>query len=154
MQRKRGWVTEVRVTDGHGVLSLLFFQQRYLEEKLRRGLDGLFAGEVSTYGNRRQLVHPDYELIGAADAGAELAAEYVDNLIPVYPASAKLPSWKIAKAIRTVLDTLDIADDPLPADVRQRHGLSGLAEPLHAIHRPVDAAGMRQAHPPRTWYDR
>src|SRR5216684_1191210 len=151
MQRKRGWVTEVRVTDGHGVLSLLFFQQRYLEAKLRPGLDGLFAGEVSTYGNRRQLVHPDYELIGAADAGAELAAEYVDNLIPVYPASAKLPSWKIAKAIRTVLDTLDIADDPLPAEVRQRHGLSGLAEALHAIHRPVDEADMRRARRRLKW---
>ena len=151
MQRKRGWVTEVRVTDGHGVLTLLFFQQRYLEAKLRPGLHGLFAGEVSTYGSRRQLVHPDYELIGAAEAGAELAAEYVDNLIPVYPASAKLPSWKIAKAIRTVLDTLDIADDPLPAEVRQRHGLSGLVEALHAIHRPVDETDMRRARHRLKW---
>jgi ATP-dependent DNA helicase RecG len=151
MQRKRGWVTEVRVTDGHGVLTLLFFQQRYLEAKLRPGLHGLFAGEVSTYGRRRQLVHPDYELIGAAEAGAELAAEYVDNLIPVYPATAKLPSWKIAKAIRTVLDTLDIAEDPLPAEIRQRYGLLSLAEALRRIHRPLDDSDMKQARLRLKW---
>jgi ATP-dependent DNA helicase RecG len=154
MQRKRGSITEVRVTDGHGVLSLLFFQQRWLEQKLRPGLHGLFAGEVSTYEGRRQLVHPDYELIGAADAGevgTELAAEYVNDLIPVYPATAKLASWKIAKAIRTVLDTLDLGSDPLPEEVRRRHRLPGLAEALRGIHRPLDEADMKRARHRLKW---
>ncbi len=154
MRSKRGSMTEVRVTDGHGVLSLLFFQQPWLEKTLRPGLHGLFAGEVSTYGGRRQLVHPAYELIGAADAGeagTELAAEYVADLIPVYPATAKLPSWKIAKAIRTILDPLDNAEDPLPHDVQQRHGLRGLAEALRGIHRPLDEGDVKWARRRLKW---
>jgi ATP-dependent DNA helicase RecG len=151
MRSKRGTMTEVRVTDGHNMLSLLFFQQQWLESKLRPGLQGLFAGEVSTYERRRQLVHPDYELLGEADEGAEVAAEYVADLIPVYPATAKLPSWKIAKAVQTVLDTLDIAQDPLPEDVRRRHGLADLADALRGIHRPPDEAEMRRARRRLKW---
>jgi ATP-dependent DNA helicase RecG len=154
MRRKRGWVTEVRVTDGHGELTLLFFQQPYLEAKLRPGLHGLFAGEVSTYNRQRQLVHPAFELIGAADpadAGAELAAEYVADLIPVYPATAKLPSWKIAKAIQTVLDPLDIDEDPLPEGVRRRHRLRSLTQALRGIHRPLDEDDVKQARRRLKW---
>jgi ATP-dependent DNA helicase RecG len=154
MRRKRGWVTEVRVTDGHGELTLLFFQQPYLEAKLRPGLHGLFAGEVSTYNRQRQLVHPAFELIGAADpadAGTELAAEYVADLIPVYPATAKLPSWRIAKAIHTVLDPLDITEDPLPEDVQRRHGLRGLTQALRGIHRPLDENDVKHARRRLKW---
>ena len=150
MKSNGGKLTEVTVTDGHGTLTLAFFRQAWQEKTLRPGLHGLFAGQVSTYGRRRQLIHPDYELIGAADARAELAAEYVADLIPVYPATAKLASWKIAKAIRTVLDTLDV-EDPLPADVRQRHGLRGLAAALHAIHRPLDEQDWKWARHRLKW---
>src|ERR1022692_304753 len=154
MRSRRGSMTEVRVTDGHGVLSLLFFQQPWLEKTLRPGLHGLFAGEVSTYGGRRQLVHPDFELIGAADAGeagTELAEEYVADLIPVYPATAKLPSWKIAKAIQTILDPLDSAEDPLPEDVQRRHGLRGLTQALRGIHRPLDENDVKHARRRLKW---
>jgi ATP-dependent DNA helicase RecG len=151
MKTRRGQLTEATVTDGRGTLTLAFFGQAWRERELRPGLHGLFAGEVSTYGRRRQLIHPDYELVGATDPGEELAAEYVADLIPVYPATAKLASWKIAKAIRTVLDTLDVGDDPLPADVRRRHGLQPLAAALYAIHRPVDQGEVQRARHRLKW---
>ena len=151
MKARRGQLTEATVTDGHGTLTLAFFGQAWRERELRPGLHGLFAGEVSTYGRRRQLIHPDYELVGTADPGEELAAEYVADLIPVYPATAKLASWKIAKAVQTVLDTLDVGDDPLPTDVRRRHGLQPLAAALYAIHRPVDLGEVERARHRLKW---
>ena len=125
MKNRRGKLTEVTVTDGHGTLTLAFFRQPWREKDMKPGLHGLFAGQVSSYGRKRQLIHPDCELLGTADPGTEMAAEHAAQVIPVYPASKDLPSWKIAKAIRTVLDTLDLADDPLPAEVRTRYGLQG-----------------------------
>ena len=54
---------------------------------------GMFAGTVSSFRGRRQLVHPEYEMLpGAppnADLTPELAAEFATEMIPVYPASAK-----------------------------------------------------------------
>ena len=48
-------------------------------------------------------------------------------MIPVYPASAKFSSWKIAKSVQVLLDTLDVGEDPLPAALREREGLVGRA---------------------------
>ncbi len=145
MRNRRGKLTEVTVTDGHGTLTLAFFRQPWREKELKPGLHGLFAGQVSSYGRKRQLIHPDCELLGETDPGTELAAEHAAEIIPVSPATRQLPSWKIAKAIRTVLDTLDIADDPLPAAVRDRYGLLNQVAALHGIHRPVEFADITRA---------
>jgi ATP-dependent DNA helicase RecG len=145
MRNRRGKLTEVTVTDGYGTLTLAFFRQPWREKELKPGLHGLFAGQVSSYGRKRQLIHPDCELLGESDPGTELAAEHAAEIIPVYPATSQLSSWKIAKAIRIVLDTLDIADDPLPAAVRDRYGLLNQVAALHGIHRPVEFADIKRA---------
>ncbi len=151
MKNRRGKLTEVTVTDGHGTLTLAFFRQPWREKDMKPGLHGLFAGQVSSYGRKRQLIHPDCELLGTADPGTEMAAEHAAEVIPLYPATKDLPSWKIAKAIRTVLDTLDIADDPLPAEVRTRYGLLGQLAAWHGIHRPVEFADIEPARLRLKW---
>jgi len=98
MRQRRGSIFEAVVTDGHGRLTLTFFgrgNQRWMEDRLQPGVRGLFSGQVSSYRGKRQLAHPDYELLGAGSAGAR-AEEYANEIIPIYPATARLPSWKIA----------------------------------------------------------
>jgi ATP-dependent DNA helicase RecG len=153
MGNRRGQVVEVSVTDGVGRLILTFFSRRGnpWQRRLAPGTYGLFAGEVSTFRGRRQLVHPDFDLISAHEAGTELAAEYAAELIPVYPATRKVASWQIAKAIRTLLDVLDAGDDPLPQEVRDRYGLMSFAEAIRAIHLPVDDQDWRQARDRLKW---
>jgi ATP-dependent DNA helicase RecG len=153
---RRGNRLEVMVTDGRARLVLTFFHKvGYWQRILRPGSQGLFAGTVSTFRGRRQLVHPDMEMLPdeASDSGvtAELASEYATELIPVYPASAKISSWQIAKAVRMVIDTLDVGGDPLPAGLREEQGLCGLAEAIRAIHRPLDDADWRRARRRLKW---
>ena len=151
MKNRRGNLTEVTVTDGRGTLTLAFFRQPWRAKDMKPGVHGLFAGQVSSYGRKRQLIHPDCELLGTADPGTEMAAEHAAEVIPVYPATKDLPSWKIAKAMRTVLDTLDIADDPLPAEVRTRYGLQSQLAAWHGIHRPVEFADIEPARLRLKW---
>jgi ATP-dependent DNA helicase RecG len=144
MRNRSGSIFEAVVTDGRGRLTLTFFgrgRQTWRETELRPGVRGLFSGQVSSFQGKRQLTHPEYELLGAGQAGAR-AAEFAAELIPVYRASAQVPSWKIADSVRVALDVLDVPDDPLPAELRRRHGLSGFADALRGIHRPVDEADM------------
>jgi len=73
MQNRRGSIFEAVVTDGHGRLTLTFFGrggQAWREDQLQPGMRGLFSGQVSSYHGKRQLAHPDYELLGAGSAGA------------------------------------------------------------------------------------
>jgi ATP-dependent DNA helicase RecG len=149
--RARG---EVIITDDRAKLMLtFFFRTPRAEQGFRRnlvtGMVGMFAGTVSSFRGRLQLVHPEYEVLpGAppnADLTPELAAEFATELIPVYPATAKVSSWAIGKSIQTVLETLDAGPDPLPSEVRERYGLYGRAEAIRAIHRPLDWADRRRA---------
>jgi ATP-dependent DNA helicase RecG len=156
MGGRRGDRLEVVVTDGTARLTLMFFHKAgYWQRLLRQEALGLFAGTVSSFRGKRQLVHPDCEMLPtettATGQAAEYAAGFAAELIPVYPASAKISSWQIAKAVRTVLDTLDIGEDPLPAELREKHELTSLAEATMAVHRPIDADDYRKARLRLKW---
>ena len=128
---------EVTVTDGTGTLKLTFFAknvQHWLADRLDGRL-GLFSGTVDDFNNQRQLVHPDYllldDVVDVADAQA-----YASEIIPIYPAAAKLETWKIQKAVELVLDVLGDLPDPLPDAVRTRRGLLPFGEALRLVHQP------------------
>jgi ATP-dependent DNA helicase RecG len=153
MNNRPGTIFEAVVTDGRGKLTLTFFgrgRQDFRERELSPGVRGLFSGQVSSFRGKRQLTHPEYELLGAGSSGAR-AEEYANELIPVYRASAQLQSWRIAEAVRVALDVLDVPGDPLPADLRRRHGLCGYADALRGIHRPVDEADFARARRRLKW---
>jgi ATP-dependent DNA helicase RecG len=153
MRNRRGSIFEAVVTDGHGKLTLTFFgrgRQDWREDKLQPGMRGLFSGQVSSFRGKRQLAHPDYELLGAGTSDAR-AAEYAAELIPIYPATGKLASWRIADSVRIALDVLDVPDDPLPAAVRRARRLIGYGDALRGIHRPVDYADRDRARTRLKW---
>jgi ATP-dependent DNA helicase RecG len=153
MRNRPGTVLEAVVTDGRGRLTLTFFgrgRQDWREKVLRPGLRGLFAGQVSTFQGKRQLSHPEYELLGSGEAVVR-AAEYAAELIPVYPATSDITSWQIADSVRMALDLLDVDHDPLPRVIRDRHGLSGLADALRGIHRPADRRDAERARQRLKW---
>jgi ATP-dependent DNA helicase RecG len=150
MRAKRGQLLEVTVTDGRARLVLTFFNKvQMFERQLTPGRHGMFAGRVSTFKGQRQLAHPEFKLLGADDAA--LAAEYAAELIPVYPAAKEASTWDIQKCVRMLLDTLGDLDDPLPAAVREQHGLMGLASALRGIHRPADLAEAKRARTRLKW---
>jgi ATP-dependent DNA helicase RecG len=157
MGNRKGQIVEVIVTDGADRLVLTFFTRSSRgganpwQRRLAVGTYGLFSGEVSVFRNRRQLVHPDFELVNADEAGSELAAEYAAAVIPVYPATRKLPTWRIAKCMSTILDVLDVGGDPLPDDLRERRGLVGLAEAIRAVHLPLDDEDWKRARERLKW---
>lgn len=100
MRGRKGSILEVRVSDGKKKLSLTFFNQAWREREMRVGRTGLFAGKIGTYKGARQLAHPEYLLIPDGTDSDEAAGEFAGKLIPVYPATAKFPSWKIGQCIR------------------------------------------------------
>jgi ATP-dependent DNA helicase RecG len=153
MRQRSGSIFEAVVTDGHGRLTLTFFgrgRQDWRAAELMPGVQALFSGQVSSFRGKRQLTHPEYELLGAGNSAGR-AAEFAAELIAVYPATGQLPSWKIADSVRIALDVLDVPDDPLPALVRHRHGLVGYADALRGIHRPVDDADVARSRTRLKW---
>src|SRR5215510_166081 len=148
MRNRRGSIFEAIVTDGRGQLTLTFFgkgRQDWRERQLAPGLHGLFSGQVSTFRGKRQLSHPEYELIGSGEAGSERAVEFATELIPIYPASKDIASWQIADSVRLALAAVEIDGDPLPTCIRERYRLYDYGRALQAIHRPADEHEARTA---------
>ena len=143
MRQRKGKMVKVVVTDGSGKLHLTFFNQQWRGRQLTPGMRGLFAGKVGEFRGQRQLTNPQTQLVDDDDAVDE---SMLTGLIPVYPATTNFPTWNVAKAVRVALDVADLAVDPLPDDLRARHGLLSLAEALRLVHLPDEWAQVKRAH--------
>ncbi|MET9502345.1 helicase-related protein [Streptomyces sp. NPDC006622] len=149
--RGKGQRLEVTITDGSGRLQLVFFGNGVHKphKDLLPGTRAMFSGKVSLFNRRLQLAHPAYELLrGDTD---ETVETWAGALIPIYPATAKLESWKIGKAIQTVLPSALEAVDPLPDSLREGRGLLSLPEALLKIHRPHTKADVDGARARLKW---
>ncbi|MFH8803773.1 ATP-dependent DNA helicase RecG [Streptomyces sp. NPDC017936] len=149
--RGKGQRLEVTITDGNGRLQLVFFGNGVHKphKELLPGTRAMFAGKVSVFNRRLQLQHPAYELLRGDSE--ETVETWAGALIPLYPATAKLESWKIGKAIQTVLPSVQEALDPLPEGLREGRGLLSLPEALLKIHRPHTKADIADARARLKW---
>ncbi|MBT1097704.1 ATP-dependent DNA helicase RecG [Streptomyces sp. Tu102] len=149
--RGKGQRLEVTITDGSGRLQLVFFGNGVHKphKELLPGTRAMFAGKVSVFNRRLQLAHPAYELLRGDSE--ETVETWAGALIPIYPATAKLESWKIGKAIQTVLPSAQEAVDPLPDTLREGRGMVALPEALLKIHRPHTKADIEDARSRLKW---
>jgi len=129
-------ILEVVVTDGSAKLYLTFFNQPWREKELRVGRTGMFAGKVGVFAGKRQLSHPDYQLIPDGDDVNEAVSGFAGKFLPVYPSASKFPSWKIAQCVEIVLDGLEELPEFLPMDQLSELGYPPLTEALREIHQP------------------
>ena len=138
MRGRKGSMLEVVVTDGTDKLSLTFFNQAWREKDLKVGRQGLFAGKVGVFNNKKQLAHPDYELIPDGSDVDSAVEGFAGKYLPVYPASAKLPSWKISQCVQLAIAALEEIDDFLPSSIRDKHSYPSLHQALVQLHQPAD----------------
>ena len=130
-------ILEVIVTDGRAKLSLTFFNQAWREKDMKEGRSGLFAGKVGLFKGKRQLSHPDYLLIPEGDDVASAASEFAGKFLPVYPATAKIPSWKIAQCVELAIGAVDSINDPIPKDVLAQMNYPELKSAFLSLHKPT-----------------
>ena len=144
MKQRRGHITELGVRSEGRRFSITFFNQPWRAQQLAVGMRGLFSGELARYRDHLQLTAPDL-LVLPDDESDDEAATRVPGRMPIYPATKKLSSWAIMNAVRQVLDVLDPPPDPLPLEIRARHGLVELGTALHHLHRPSTEIEEKEA---------
>ncbi len=138
MRGRKGSMLEVVVTDGTDKLSLTFFNQAWREKDLKVGRQGLFAGKVGVFNNKKQLAHPDYEMIPDGSDVDSAVEGFAGKYLPVYPASGKMPSWKISQCAQLAIGSLEEIQDFLPASIREKHNYPSLHQALVQLHQPAD----------------
>ncbi|MGO3365801.1 ATP-dependent DNA helicase RecG [Agrococcus casei] len=146
--------TIVTISDGRRSLDLVFFNlKRFQLAKLVKGESGMFSGTVNRFNSKLQLQHPEWELFDDLDDSQQNA--WVSGLVPVYPATKKVSSLSIRKAVRTVLERVDLAEvtDAVPQHVRESHGLMRFGEALGAYHVAESDERLEEAKRALKWHE-
>lgn len=128
--------TELTLTDGTGTITATFFRQAWLSKHLHAGTVALFAGEVGEFRQKLQFTHPMYEPLEQDEQITDGKSRLARGFISLYPATATVSSPALETSISIVLDSLDVADDPLPADVRSARNLPDIETAFELVHRP------------------
>jgi ATP-dependent DNA helicase RecG len=125
---RRMKIFEAMLEDGSGAVMVVWFNQPYLAEQIKRG-DRLAVYGVPrlSHYRRLQIESPDWEAWNDEDEGA---------IVPIYSKIANVAPKALRQAIAAACEALPLIDDPLPPALRKRLGVIDLAPALHEIHRP------------------
>ena len=142
--RKGLYKTDVTLRDADGQrMKIALFNRRWAERELRPGRKAFFSGKVERFGGRIQLANPEYQLVD--DDQGVVTEEFAGTMVPIYPAAAKASSLLVARSVRVALDMVDLGADPLPEDLRRRHGLVALEQALRDVHTPFRREDVERA---------
>lgn len=166
MRARRGTITDVVISDDDGkqglrlvggqdyrgkvpgTLKISFFNGYRAKTELLQGRRALFSGKVTRFNGALGLTNPEFQLLDEDPFTAGIDPGKLAAMpLPVYRATAKLPSWRIQAVISTLLETADLGSlpDPVPAAVSSREGFLSVAEAYRRIHAPESPADWRKA---------
>ncbi len=126
-----------QVSDASGSAEAIWFGRRFVETKLRPGVEVVLSGKVTERGWRRQFTSPDF-----SPAGHE--SIHTARVVPVYPLTTGVTQKRLREVLARVLDRcLPLVADPLQET--ERSGLPGLAAALRTVHFPEEAGNVQPA---------
>jgi ATP-dependent DNA helicase RecG len=124
-RRRNLKLVEGVVVDAAGVReTAIWFNQAYLA-KLPQGTELLLHGTRELSGGFRVQRHE----VGGAGI-------HTVGLVPEYPASEDVPSYRLRALVEAALPLVRFLPDPLPARLLAEEGLPLRADALAAVHRP------------------
>jgi ATP-dependent DNA helicase RecG len=159
MRQRRGKMLVATVADDEGHrMDLTFFRPFGHERALVPGARVVCSGTVGSYAGRRQLTHPEYQVLQgsgeagsasespvATDAGSQAPVRVLrEGMVPVYPTIKGMSPIALHAAVDLALHAVDDLPDHLPGQVRQHRGLPGLLDAYRLVHQPSTSADARR----------
>ncbi len=121
--------------DGTGECRVRWFNSSYLADKLHDGLIVRLTGKIDQYRDIASMTNPTLAIV---EDGEDPFTDDLDRYRPVYPATAELPTARIAKIIDSCLDgTVESVIEFLPDDIRTRRELPPRRTALLRFHKPT-----------------
>jgi ATP-dependent DNA helicase RecG len=123
---------EAIVEDGTGSVKLIWFNQPFLAEQIRRGdrLAIYGAPRVSGFGPIT-IESPDWEKFEGSE-------EEEGAIVPIYSKIGNIPPKVLRRIVATALEALDETDDPLPPEYRDSLGVIELQPAIRTLHAPAE----------------
>ncbi len=123
-------LTEARFGDGSGSLTLTWFHQPWLRNKLRRNMPLVVRGRVGLYLGRPTITNPEWEPL-------EKDQLFGGGIVPVYPLTKGITMRTMRRIVQQAVNHwADRIPDYVPASILDRTELCDLGWALRQIHHP------------------
>jgi ATP-dependent DNA helicase RecG len=138
---RRGKLTMVgvKVGDDSGHVRATWFNQPWVVDKLEPGSELLLTGKLTGKG----FTVSEWEVLRRADDD-EVGVES-SSFVPVHPATEELRASKIREWAEQACRVAPNVVEGLPADLRARRRLAGVADALVTAHFPESAEDLAEA---------
>ncbi len=132
--RKNMAIYKLEAEDGYDRMTITFFNQQYLYEKLRNGGEYLFYGTVKKNFSVYEMSNPAVASVNSA------------VIHPIYQHTGTLTGKQVEKAVEQALKMLpENINDPIPPDILKKYELCSLDFAIKNIHFPKDLPSLAAA---------
>lgn len=138
-RRRRMFLTQAIVEDDTAAIKIVWFNQPYIADNLKKGVNVSLSGKITYAKEELQLSNPAYELLGSRPS------LHTARLVPIYHETEGLSSKWIRAHIRPLMPLADKIAEFLPKDILNRQNLFGLKEAIKEIHFPKDLEVAKEA---------
>ena len=136
--RKNMAIYSMKVADDSGVMSVVWYNNRYVKGQFRTGDEYIFYGKVTKNRNLWEMANPIYE--------KPQQRKYTGRIMPIYPLSAELTQKIVQNAAAQALTGKKTMTEYLPEEVRKEYKLAEINYAIRNIHFPKDAESIAIAH--------
>lgn len=127
--KKNMSIIKVVCKDDTGFITLTFFNQDFLMDKLAKDVWYFVFGTVKSAYGKFEMTNPEMELC-EKDWKA-------NRITPIYPLTYGITNNELTKLTRAALDAYHVKiDDVIPNGIRQEHALTSRKDAIKSLHFP------------------
>jgi ATP-dependent DNA helicase RecG len=141
--KNRMLLTEAKVSDETGALQVVWFNQPFLINQLKPGMEVILSGKIKFAFGRMSMQNPTVEMVKDEQI-------HTGRLVPIYPETEGVTSRWLRTSIYQNLNLVDRFEECLPASIREQYGLVPKPWAIRQVHFPqtekdLEAARFRLA---------
>lgn len=129
--RRKMTITEAIVSDDHGSLELIWFNQPFISKTLKNGDLVSIAGKITANNGRLMMISPIYEKINKSSKPI-----HTEGIVPIYNLSSGLTQKQLRFFIKKTAVNFSEIIEYLPKETLKRQGLDNVNLAIKKIHFP------------------
>ena len=132
-------VVKAMVSDGTGIMEILWFGMPYIKKSLRIGEEYLFIGQIKKAAVF-QLINPEYKLF----SGQQKVSE--NEILPIYSSNKNITQNSLRKLVEKFLvNFLNYFEENIPKELIKEYKIMERKSAIKNIHYPVSMKEIEEA---------
>ena len=132
-------IVKAMVTDGTGIMEILWFGMPYIKKSLKIGEEYLFIGQIKK-STVFQLINPEYKLF----SGQQKVSE--NEILPIYSSNKNITQNNLRKLVeKFIANFLNYFEENIPDKLIKEYKIMERKSAIKNIHYPVSIKEIEEA---------